>query len=411
MTNSFERPALAFALLSFVLSCADATGASKESADTPFLGDDSDASPVTVLTEPNGDAGRASRDAGRVQRAAIDAASAPTIEHDASAQAAPAPDGVAPRSEPPSPADAGGVETSRDAGAPETSPAAATPRAAAAAASGRMGSAGSVQPAPAPVAPPASSPAPKAESAPAQGGAPTSPQDTTPPAVEEPMPTVVEEPMPTVVEEPAPSAEEEPTPTTGPDAAPTGDQEPLPADEDEDEPEPVDAGVARPGAPVSLPVRADAGAVEPPARPPVPSTPVAAQGCTPGRYSGEFLGELTQAGLGRVQLRGSIALELALADNGRALVVESSLIEASDPLGTPIRAQIEGRVDCATQQLENGTLRGRYGSDGSSNAIGFEGVVRGTRTENPATLAGAWTVPAQSEGPKAEGTYRATLQD
>jgi hypothetical protein len=153
----------------------------------------------------------------------------------------------------------------------------------------------------------------------------------------------------------------------------------------------VDAGPGKTDPPV------DAGSVTNQAR------------CVAGRYVGAFHGQITQAQLGSVVLTGSVTLQLTLSADGRTLDVQSGVVEATDAVGTPIHGDIDGTVDCTTNQVKGGTLRGNYGAEPSdSNA--FAGSADGSyEPTSPARLHGTWNVPLTDA--TATGTYDATLQD
>ena len=171
----------------------------------------------------------------------------------------------------------------------------------------------------------------------------------------------------------------------------------------------TDAGVspAKP-VPTPQPVVADAGPAKTSPRVDAGSATNQAR-CVAGRYTGAFRGQIVRAQLGTVVLTGTVTLQLALSTDGRTLDVTSGAVEATDAVGTPIHADIDGTVDCTTNQIKSGTLRGNYGTPASDNNA-FAGTVDGSYDPAPpAKLRGTWTVPLTDAS--ATGSYEATLQD
>jgi hypothetical protein len=124
---------------------------------------------------------------------------------------------------------------------------------------------------------------------------------------------------------------------------------------------------------------------------------------------GAFHGQIAQAELGSIVLNGSVTLQLTLSADGRALDVQSGAVDATDALGTPIHADIDGTVDCTTNQVKGGTLRGNYGTPAGDNNA-FAGTVDGSyEPAASAKLRGSWTVPLTDAS--ATGSYDATLQN
>jgi len=163
----------------------------------------------------------------------------------------------------------------------------------------------------------------------------------------------------------------------------------------------TDAG--KPG-PTPMPAAAiDAGTTKPVS---LPAAPGVAQRCKPGRYQGAFKGQIVQADVGSLMLDGTITLELALSADGKTMDVSSSSVEATDVVGTPIHAEVDGNVDCNSLQLGSGTLQGRYGREGDATTIGFQGTVSGTYDDEPTSLRGTWSV-----GSSASGTFDASRVD
>jgi hypothetical protein len=108
-------------------------------------------------------------------------------------------------------------------------------------------------------------------------------------------------------------------------------------------------------------------------------------------------------------LTGSVTLQLSLSADSRTLDVESGVVDATDAVGTPIHADIDGTIDCTDNQVKAGTLRGHYGAQASDDSA-FAGSAEGTyEATSQAKLSGTWNVPLS--GATATGTYDATLQN
>jgi len=207
-----------------------------------------------------------------------------------------------------------------------------------------------------------------------------------------------------------PSSETSPVSSTPvPVVTPSQPSSPLPADSSvpAKPSASIDAGVSPViPAPSSPPAVADAGKISPP----VDAGSVTNQArCVAGRYAGAFRGQIVQPELGTLVLTGSVTLQLTLSTDGRTLDVASGVVEATDAVGTPIRADIDGTVDCTTNQVKGGTLRGHYGEQASDNNA-FAGSADGSyEPTSPAKLHGSWNVPLTNAS--ATGSYDATLQD
>jgi len=167
------------------------------------------------------------------------------------------------------------------------------------------------------------------------------------------------------------------------------------------------AEVTPPAAPTA-PVVVDAGASAPTTRVDA-GAPSAPARCIAGRYTGAFRGQISQAQVGSVVITGTVTLQLTLSADGRALEVSTGTVDARDSFGTPIRAEVDGTVDCTSYQVKNGTLRGNYGAQ-AANDNAFTGVVEGTYDPAaPPTLRGTWKVPLANID--SSGTYEAALQN
>ncbi|MEY4508249.1 MAG: hypothetical protein RLZZ450_371 [Pseudomonadota bacterium] len=137
-------------------------------------------------------------------------------------------------------------------------------------------------------------------------------------------------------------------------------------------------------------------------------TPQAAARCVAGRYTGAFKGQISQAQVGSLVLTGTVTLELTLSTDGRTLEVQTGVIDARDSLGTPIHAEIDGTIDCTSNQVKAGTMHGNYGAQASADNA-FSGVVDGTYdAASPPTLRGTWKVPLANID--SSGTYEASKQ-
>jgi hypothetical protein len=181
----------------------------------------------------------------------------------------------------------------------------------------------------------------------------------------------------------------------------------------------IDAGAVQPPAQVAPPVQAtppapaapvvvDAGSSAPTTRVDAGTTQASAR-CVAGRYAGAFRGQITQAQVGSVVITGTVTLQLTLSADGRSLDVSTGTVDARDSFGTPIRAEVDGTVDCASNQVKNGTLRGNYGAQAADDNV-FTGVVEGTYDPAaPPTLRGTWKVPLANID--SSGTYEAALQN
>lgn len=182
----------------------------------------------------------------------------------------------------------------------------------------------------------------------------------------------------------------------------------------------LDAGVTAPPVQVAPPAQAtppaapttpgvvDAGASSPTTRVDAGTSQATAR-CVAGRYAGAFRGQISQAQVGSVVITGTVTLQLTLSADGRSLEVQSGTVDARDSFGTPIRAEVDGTVDCASYQVKNGTLRGNYGAQAADDNA-FTGVVEGTYDPAaPPTLRGTWKVPLANID--SSGTYEAVHQN
>lgn len=141
--------------------------------------------------------------------------------------------------------------------------------------------------------------------------------------------------------------------------------------------------------------------------------------CIPGRYVGAFAGEISALlGLIRLDITGTISLEIAATANGDQLQIKNGKLMGTDQDGNPLTALVSGTLNCATLKLENGRItEGAYNRvdpifGGPPSTTNFSGTATATYnpTQNPPSAQGKWEVKNSDESRGGSGSWTATLQ-
>ena len=143
-------------------------------------------------------------------------------------------------------------------------------------------------------------------------------------------------------------------------------------------------------------------------------------GCLAGRYKGTFAGEISALlGLVRIDVAGDITIDVDLVGApGDRLQIRNGLLQGTDTSEqrNPLFARISGVLNCATKQLENGSI-----TDGTYNRVDpiwggppttttFTGTITGNYVDNPPSAAGTWQVQNDTGTRTSVGTWNAALE-
>lgn len=125
--------------------------------------------------------------------------------------------------------------------------------------------------------------------------------------------------------------------------------------------------------------------------------------CSPGRYVGTFTcGYFAMATdpSALVMVTGPISITLAQSQDGEFLEITEGKLEGFAQLIIGFRAELQGRLDCATGRLEATALNGAYGfGDPAIFPIGtFEGTLGGLLDPGTAVLDGDWDLTVTAGG-------------
>jgi hypothetical protein len=149
----------------------------------------------------------------------------------------------------------------------------------------------------------------------------------------------------------------------------------------------------------------DAGVAELPSglTPPDPSVtfewtatlPGGADDCRPGHYTGTFMCEYFAAPtdtMATATVTGPITLTLERSQDGEFLEITDGKLEGFAQLIIGFRAQIEGRLDCGSRELDANAIDGVYGfGDPAIFPIStFEGPISGALDSTTGALVGSW---------------------
>jgi hypothetical protein len=123
--------------------------------------------------------------------------------------------------------------------------------------------------------------------------------------------------------------------------------------------------------------------------------------CQPGRYSGTFSCLYMAApGFDPIEVTGPVDLVLERSQNGEFLEITDGRLEGLAQLVFGFTAQLAGRLDCATDELQAEAVNGVYGF-GDPNVLPFgmfAGALSGTLNRSLVALDGDWDLTVAGGG-------------
>ena len=136
--------------------------------------------------------------------------------------------------------------------------------------------------------------------------------------------------------------------------------------------------------------------------------------CEPGRYTGTFTCNYVLTGgdptMPLVVVTGPIVMTLERSQDGEFLEISDGKLEGIAMLIIGFRAQLTGRLDCATGKLEATATNGIYGfGDPAVFPAGmFMGTLGGMLDTTTAQLAGSWDLAVAGGGGSCIGPWQAS---
>jgi hypothetical protein len=125
--------------------------------------------------------------------------------------------------------------------------------------------------------------------------------------------------------------------------------------------------------------------------------------CRPGRYTGTFSCEYFFAATDPAPLAivtGPVAITLEESQDGEFLEISDGKLEGVAQLIFGFRAELQGKLECATRRLDATAVNGAYGfGDPAVLPLGtFQGALGGVLDAATAALAGDWDLSVTGGG-------------
>jgi hypothetical protein len=134
--------------------------------------------------------------------------------------------------------------------------------------------------------------------------------------------------------------------------------------------------------------------------------------CKPGVYAGTFSGSIQVIGLSLSSVTGTVRAELALDASGEHLAIDDARVVGVDQNGNSLTVDLSGRINCASERLEDGRLEnGTFRNASSNTGIAFTGTTQGMYAEDPHSVVGTWSGEATDAASllTGQGTWSLTL--
>ena len=117
--------------------------------------------------------------------------------------------------------------------------------------------------------------------------------------------------------------------------------------------------------------------------------------CKGGAYTGTFSGSIQLIGLSLSSVTGVVRADLTLDASGEHLDMHDGSVMGVDQDGNRLTVNLTGRVNCKTDQLENGKLEnGNFHNVGSDSDTAFIGSAEATYSRDPHSVVGTFSVEA-----------------
>jgi len=142
-------------------------------------------------------------------------------------------------------------------------------------------------------------------------------------------------------------------------------------------------------------------------------------GCLPGLYKGKFEGEISALlGAVRIDVSGDISIDVELGGSGDRLTIRTGVLQGTDTSEqkNPLFARIGGVLNCASGQLENGTITdGTYNRvdpiwGGPPTTTNFSGTANAVYSTDPPSAKGTFQVRNNIGTRTSMGTLQVALQ-
>jgi len=120
--------------------------------------------------------------------------------------------------------------------------------------------------------------------------------------------------------------------------------------------------------------------------------------CEPGHYVGTFMCDIVLSNGFVAHIKGPVELTLAKSQNGEFLELSDAHIEGFALFVFNFRAELAGRLECATRRLDAMAARGSVGLGDADllPVLGFEGQLHGALDETGDVLSGEWSFPVST---------------
>jgi hypothetical protein len=163
--------------------------------------------------------------------------------------------------------------------------------------------------------------------------------------------------------------------------------EPEPSEPEPSEPEPSEPEPSEPGPGKPKPE-------DPKPDPDKDRDAAAPSRCRPGVYAGTFSGSIQLIGLSLSSVTGTVQGELE-GDGSDYLDMRDGRVVGVDQDGNRLTCSLSGRVNCATNEFEEGVLEdGVFHNVGSNSDTLFVGSAQASYSSQPFSLVGTFSVEA-----------------
>ena len=126
------------------------------------------------------------------------------------------------------------------------------------------------------------------------------------------------------------------------------------------------------------------------------SLPDGASDCRPGPYTGTFSGSIQLVGLSLSSVNGTVRAELRRDGSSDHMELTDGRVMGVDQDGNRLTVNLSGKVNCATDQLEDGKLTdGNFHNVDSDSDTPFIGKAEANYSRDPYSIVGTFTVEAK----------------